>query len=154
MDELHAPLPDPELLIPVESELWTETGAVPDAASVVVRGGPITPDKLFAHAARQAREYSLGGHNMASVSVDLVLPDWPLERILAGQLATYSRFATCTVAALVDAGFDVLATGCAPHADVVLSALTIVEATRLSDLLAEDERRNPYKGGGDRDRRT
>ena len=146
MDELHAPLPDPELLTPIESKFWTETGAGPDAASAVVRGGPVTPDKLFAHATRQAREYSLGGRNMASVSVDLVLPDWPLERILAGQLATYSRYAMCRVVLLRGARFEVLATGRAPHADIVLPVLTIVEATRLSDLFVGEERRNPYKG--------
>src|SRR5205809_555983 len=60
------------------------------------------------------------GRNMASVSVDLVLPDWPLERILSHQLATYRRYATCEVGTLVSSGFEVLATGDRPHADVVL----------------------------------
>jgi len=39
----------------------------------------------------------------------------------------------------------VLATGRAPHADVVLPSLTIVEAERLSELFADHEDRNPYK---------
>ena len=82
---------------------------------------------------------------MASLSVDLVLPGWPLDKILAGQLATYTRYATRPVADLRRAGFEVLATGRAPHADVVLPSLTIVEAERLSELFASHEDRNPYK---------
>jgi len=56
--------------------------------------------------------------NLASISVDLVLPGWALKRILARQLRTYSRFATCRVGALIDGNFEVLATGRRPHADV------------------------------------
>jgi hypothetical protein len=138
-------LPDPRLLAPIENEMWTEAGAMPPDASAVVRGAPINPDKFFAHALRQAREYSLRGGNMASLSVDLILPEWPLERILAQQLATYSRYAVCSVNDLQKAGFEVLATGRLPHADVVLPSLSIVEAERLSDLFAPHEARNPYK---------
>ena len=82
---------------------------------------------------------------MASLSVDLVLPGWPLDKILAGQLATYTRYATRPVADLRRAGFEVLATGRAPNADVVLPSLTILEAERLSELFASHEDRNPYK---------
>jgi hypothetical protein len=71
---------------------------------------------------------------MASLSVDLILPDWSLERILAGQLVTYTRYATCTVVDLKAHGFEVVATVLRPHADVVLPALTIVETAQLSDL--------------------
>jgi hypothetical protein len=40
---------------------------------------------------------------------------------------------------------DALFTGRAPHADVVLPSLTILEAQRLSQLFARHEDRNPYK---------
>ncbi|MHB1533688.1 MAG: hypothetical protein ACYC1D_03580 [Acidimicrobiales bacterium] len=113
--------------------------------SPIVRGAPINGDKFFAHALRQAREYSLRGTNMASISVDLVLPGWPLDKILAEQLATYTRYATCPATDLRQASFEVLATGRWPHADVVLPSLTIVEAERLSELFAGHEDRNPYK---------
>lgn len=103
-------LPDPALLEPIEDQFWTADGALPRSALVVVRGAPITAEKFLAHAARQAREYSLRGLNMASVSVDLVMDEWPLERILDGQLATYTRYATYAVADLVAEGFEVLAT--------------------------------------------
>ena len=145
MDERQVTLPDPGLLTPIEEEFWSEGGRVPPDASVAVRGAPIIADKFLAHAVRQAREFSLRGTNMASLSVDLVLPDWPLNRILASQLATYSRYATVPVEDLAGQGFEVLATGRRPHADVVLPALGIVEAGRLTDLFAGREERNPFK---------
>ncbi len=82
---------------------------------------------------------------MASLSVDLVFDDWPVERIVQDQLSTYSRYATCDLVALVKGGFETLATGRPPHADVVLPALGIVEAERLANLFAPSETRNPYK---------
>jgi len=105
-------LPDPRLLVRIEEEFWTDDGTVPPDVSAVVRGAPINGDKFFAHALRQAREYSLRGTNMASLSVDAVLPGWPLDKILAGQLATYTRYATCPVADLRRAGFE-----CSPRAE-------------------------------------
>lgn len=139
------PLPDPASLVPIEEEFWTEDGRVPAEATIAVRGAPITGEKFLAHATRQAREYSLRGGNMAAVSTDLVLSSWPLQRILADQLATYSRYATCPVERLVEGGFEVLATGAPPHADVVLPVLGIVEAERLARFFAPTEEANPHK---------
>ena len=73
------------------------------------------------------------------------MPAWPLERILAEQLATYSRYATCPVARLDDHDFEVLATGAPPHADIVLAVLGIVEAERPARLFAPNEELNPHK---------
>lgn len=143
MDDFR--LPDPALLAPIEAKFWTPGGAVPLEAKVVVRGSPITAEKFVAHAVRQAREHSFRGGNMASVSVDLVLPDWPVERILRHQLATYPRYATCEVQVLFTAGFEILATGKRPHADVVLPALGIVEARRFAALFVPNEARNPSR---------
>lgn len=145
MDDPEIALPDPEQLTPIEDHFWTEGGVVSASASVAVRGAPISGEKFLAHATRQAREFSLRGANMASLSVDLVIEQWPLERILADQLMTYSRYATCPVGDLRLAGFAVLATGRAPHADVVLPALSIVEADRLARLFVPNEAQNPYK---------
>lgn len=139
------PLPDPAVLDAIEEKFWTPGGAVPLDATLAVRGSPIRGDKFLGHAIRQAREYSLRGANMASISVDLVLPGWPLERILARQLRNYSRFATCEVTALTDESFEVLATGKRPHADVVLPVLGIVEAERLAKLFRLTEARNEYR---------
>jgi hypothetical protein len=138
-------LPDPSLLDPIEEDFWTPGGAPPLDATVAVRGSPIRGEKFFEHSLRQARERSLRGGNMASVSVDLVLPDWPLERIVARQLRHYPRYATCQVAVLVEGRFEVLATGRRPHADVVLPALDIVEAERLADLFRPTETKNEHR---------
>lgn len=138
-------LPDPALLLPIEDEFWTDDGLLPPAAMLLVRGAPITGEKFLAHALRQAREYSLRGRSMASISTDVILLSWPLDRILAGQLATYSRYATCLVASLLDHNFEVLATGTPPHADVVLPVPDIVEAERLAGLFAPNEAPNPHK---------
>lgn len=82
---------------------------------------------------------------MASVSIDLILPDWPLDRILARQLRHYPRYATCEVTALLAERVEVLATGRRPHADVVLPALGIVEAERLAELFRPTEARNEHR---------
>jgi hypothetical protein len=78
MDDPSTTLPDPALLLPIEDHFWTRAGSVPESATVVVRGAPISGEKFLAHAARQAREYSLRGDNMASLSVDLALVDWTI----------------------------------------------------------------------------
>jgi hypothetical protein len=140
-----AELPDPAALEAIEGTFWAPDGQLPSGAEVVVRGSPITAEKLWTHAIRQAREYSYRGDHMASVSVDVVLPDWPLERILTAQLATYSRYSICPVATLVEAGFELLATGAIPHADVVFPAVDSLWAERVAALLAGSEQRNPYK---------
>ena len=138
-------LPDPALLDPIEDDFWTPGGAVPLDATLAVRGSPIRGEKFLEHAVRQARERSLRGANMASISIDLVLPDWPLERILARQLRFYPRYATCEVAGLLDQRFEVLATGRRPHADVVLPAIGIVEAERLAEMFRPTEARNEHR---------
>jgi len=146
MGDVQIPeLPDPAVLDPIEDKFWTPGGTAPLDAALVVRGSPIRGERFLEHAIRQAREYSLRGANMASISVDLVLPGWPLERILARQLRNYSRFATCEVTALIDESFAVLATGKRPHADVVLPVLGIVEAERLAELFRLTEARNEYR---------
>jgi hypothetical protein len=146
MDHPTFDLPDPGLLESIENHFWSPVGSAPESATAVVRGAPITGEKFLAHSVRQAREYSLRALNMASVSVDLVMVDWPVERILAAQLSTYSRFATCAVEELTAAGFEVVATGRPPHADVVLPTLSILEGDRLASLFAPTEARNPFKG--------
>lgn len=138
-------LPDPSLLLRIESEFWTPDGALPGEAEIVVRGSPITAEKLLAHALRQAREYSYRGQNRASISADVVLPSWPLDRILSGQLVTYSRCATCTISAILAVGFELLATGAPPHVDVVLPAPDTLWAEALANLLLLNEQPNPFK---------
>jgi hypothetical protein len=140
-----ASLPDPAALAAIESEFWTSDGVVPTDAELVVRGSPITPEKLLAHALRQAREYSLRGANMFSVSADVVMESWPLDRILGEQLATYSRNATVGIPELRAAGFELVATGHSPHIDVVLPGPDTLWTEKLAELLRPSEQRKPFK---------
>lgn len=118
---------------------------MPDEAVAVVRGSPITAAKFFDHALRQARRYRYQGRNMASLSVNLVLPGWPEERILEDRLATYPRWAHCPVEALAAADLTLLATGRRPHADVVFPTLGILWAEKLEALFRPFEQRNPFQ---------
>jgi hypothetical protein len=60
-------------------------------------------------------------------------------------LRYYPRYATAEVATLIDEGFEVLATGKRPHADLVLPALGIVEADRLAERFRATEAKNEYR---------
>ncbi len=81
-------------------------------ATLVIRAGPLTVQKLVEHARRQQRDYSYRGEPMASVSVAATIGDWTLERILRERLWSRSTYAT-TVATVRQAGFELLPrTGC------------------------------------------
>jgi hypothetical protein len=54
---------------PVESLVRSE--APPDAAVVVVRGGPIAAQKVAEHAQRQEALFTFRGQPMVAISVDL-----------------------------------------------------------------------------------
>jgi hypothetical protein len=58
----------------------------PSGAMLVIRGGPLSVEKLVEHAIRQAREFSYGGAPMYSVSVDATVDAWTLEAILRERL--------------------------------------------------------------------
>ena len=143
MEELR--LPDPSSLEPIEDHFWTPDGSPPEEAIVVVRGSPITAAKFLDHALRQARRYSHRGENMASLSVNLVLPDWPEERILDERLPTFPRWARCRVDVLIAADFSLLATGSRPHADVLFPTLGILWAEKLEELFRPSEQRNTFQ---------
>ncbi len=140
-----ADLPDPAGLEPIETRFWTPDGAVPVEADAVIRGSPITAAKFQEHSMRQARKHSYQGANMFSISVDLVLPDWPVERILRDPLSTYPRWARCPVRALLDAGFVLLATNRRPHADIVFPAPDILWAETLERLFKPTEASNDLR---------
>jgi hypothetical protein len=82
---------------------------------------------------------------MASLSVNLVLPDWPEERILEERLATYPRWARCPVDSLAAADLTLLATGSRPHADVLFPTLSILWAEKLEAMFRPSEQRNAFQ---------
>jgi hypothetical protein len=135
-------VPSGEGLEPIEAHLREEEA--PAAAVLVIRGGPLTVEKLVEHAARQAREFSYGGVPMCSVSVDVTVGGWTLDAILRDRLWSRSSYAACSVGVLSGAGYVLLATHRVPHYDVVLAdAETETAATLLAVFGAAEV--NPFK---------
>ncbi len=106
-------------LEPIEAHLRDE--APPADAVVVIRGGPLSVEKLVEHAVRQAREFSCAGAPMYSVSVDATVDSWTLDAILRDRLWSRSTYAACPATVLHDAGYVLLATHRSPHYDIVVA---------------------------------
>lgn len=81
---------------------------------------------------------------MASVSVSATVAGWTVEELLAGPLVTRSRYAVCRIGALQAVGYELLATGPAPHFDIVLKEASLRECERLLAQFAEAQD-NPDK---------
>lgn len=96
---------------------------VSNSATVVVRGGPDSLDKLARHAARTNRAYELDGEPLWGVSVFLALDetgDASLDGILAGRMSSYRIVHMSSAARVLDAGFDLLPTFGRPHFTLVV----------------------------------
>jgi hypothetical protein len=130
---------------PIENYLRSEVP--PDDAVVVVRGGPVAPEKIVEHAHRQAREYTFGNAPMHSISVSLTVAGWDLAALLAGPLSSRSTFAVSTAGAVRVAGFELLPTYKAPHYDLLLATGEYREAEVLLSLFGSPEP-NAYKRRG------
>lgn len=127
---------------PIEGHLRSHD--VGDDTVLLIRGGPLTVEKLVEHAERQMREFSLRGTPMASISVDGLVAGWKVELVLRERLWSRSKFATATAGAVRAEGFEVLPTHDAPHFDVVLA-----EAGRLLEVFGPPGD-NPFKKRGRR----
>ena len=103
---------------PIEPFIRAEE--LPATSVLIVRGGPITADKLLEAARREQSVYSWRGSPLACVSTEAVMGGWTLERLLAEHLATRTMYATTTVGRVLDEGLRLLPTFAAPHYDVVL----------------------------------
>jgi hypothetical protein len=101
-------------------------------ATVLVRGGPDTPDKLSRHAHRTARAWSLDGHPPAR-HLGLRHPRYPARDLLAARFATYRVIHLPAAAALFGRGLELLPTGLRPHHTIRLRQAGSAE---LSELLA------------------
>lgn len=116
---------------PIEHLLRDE--APPEAPVLVVRGGPLTAQKIVEHAARLQAVFTYRGEPMIAISVDLAIEGWPLERILRERMWSRSRYATTTVGQLRSNGYELVAAGFAPHYSVVLPEATAEAAASLLD---------------------
>ncbi len=103
---------------PIEPFIRLE--APPDEIVVVIRGGPISAEKIVEHSTRQQAVYTYGGRPMIAISVDLTIEGWSFDRILRERMWSRSTFATTTVGELRIAGYELIATNAAPHYSVVL----------------------------------
>ena len=127
---------------PIETYLRVEP--IDDEMIVVVRGGPVTPEKFLEHAHRQAREFTFRGAPMYSISVNLTVAGWDLDALLAGPLASRSTYATATVGAVRTAGFELLPTFAAPHYDLLLPGGQYPDAERARAVFS-DSRAEPVQ---------
>jgi hypothetical protein len=113
----------------------------PADATIVVRGGSDTRDKLRRHIGRTARAWSLDGQPLLGISVFAVL-DMPLEELLRQRFANFRSIYLLTVAGLSRYGFKLLATGQRPHFTIRLDQASDDELDRLLAALG-DARPNP-----------
>jgi hypothetical protein len=120
------------------------TEAPPDDTVVVVRAGPLTPEKIVEHAERQMAVFSFGGAPMASISVDLCIDGWQLERVLQERMWSRGRYAVTTAGALRMAKYELVPTNAAPHYDIVLPSASMRAAEELLALFGPTMD-NPYK---------
>lgn len=125
-------------------ELHLRSDSLPDDAVLLLRGGPVTVEKLAERAARQVREFGWNQKAMASVSVDGTVAGWTAELLLRERMWSRSQFATATVVQVRAAGFVVLPTHAAPHFDIVLGDASLAEAARLVAIFGTPED-NPFK---------
>ena len=116
----------------IEQRLRLRAGPPLSEATVLVQGGPDTPEKLARHARRTARAWSLDGQPLLGISVFAVL-DIPLDALLSARFATYRLTYVPTAARLLDRGFELLPTGLRPHYTVRLRRADTAE---LGELLA------------------
>ena len=88
-------------------------------ATMVVRGGRDTIDKLRGHALRTARAWSLDGQPLLGISVFAVL-GMSLDVLLRRRFTSFRAIYLPTVGQLGEHGFELLATGQRPHFSVRL----------------------------------
>jgi hypothetical protein len=130
---------------PIEPYVRDETP--PTSTTLVVRGGPLTAEKLLQAARREQAVYTWREKPLPCISVEAVTDEWPLERLLAEHLATRSTYATTTVREVLRAGLTLLPTFDPPHYDVVLEDASSAEAARFMSILSQPIA-NPHKRRG------
>ena len=128
-------------------EPYTRDEELPASSVLVVRGGPITAEKLLQSARREQAVYTWRGHPLACVSAEALMGEWSLDRVLSEHLATRTTYATTTVGRVLQAGLVLLPTFDAPHYDVVLEDATSEEVAKLMSVLSQPLR-NPYRRRG------
>ena len=116
------------------------------AATVLIRGGPDTIDKLRRHAERTARAWALDGQPLFGISVFAVL-DMPLDDLLRRRFANYRTIHLPTAGQLMKHRFPLLPTGPRPHFTVQLEQADEPELGRLLKALGAAQPNAQYARG-------
>ena len=99
-------------------------------ATIIVRGGPDTAEKLRAHAQRVRRAFLLDSDPVLGISTFAALDDIgpaSLDAILSVKLSTYRVVHLVTAGELAEAGFEMLPTFARPHMTLLLGSEDQVE---------------------------
>ena len=130
----------------IEQRLRLRTEELPADATLVVRGGRDTADKLRTHAQRTARAWALDGRPLLGISV-FAVRDMPLAELLNRRFATFRTVHLPTVGRLRERGFDLLPTGQYPHYTICLQSADDLELKRLLDALGAPQPNPQYARG-------
>jgi hypothetical protein len=131
----------------IEQRRLLRSERMPESATIIVRGGSDTPDKLRRHAERTARAWSLDGQPLLGISVFAVL-DMPLEDLLRKRFTSFRAIYLLTASTLTGHGFDLLPTGQRPHYTVRLSSASDTELARLLAALGDVQPNPQYAREG------
>jgi hypothetical protein len=118
----------------------------PADATIVVRGGADTPDKLRRHAERTARAWSLDGQPLLGISVFAAF-DMSLGELLRQRFRNFQKIYTLRAGRLRNQGFELLPTGQRPHFTVRLRHATDSELGRLLAALGDVQANPQYPRG-------
>ena len=118
----------------------------PADATLLVRGGPDTVDKLRRHAERTARAWALDGRPLHGISVFAVL-DMPLDDLLRRRFTSFRTVYLPTAGLLAECRFELLPTGQRPHFTVRLQRADDSELDRLLAALGAAQPNSQYARG-------
>ena len=118
----------------------------PVAATLLVRGGPDTADKLRRHAERTARAWALDGQPLLGISVFAVL-DMSLDDLLRRRFTSFRTIYVPAAGQLAESRFELLPTGQRPHFTVRLRDADAPELDRLLKALGAAQPNPQYARG-------
>lgn len=120
----------------IEQRLLLRREPTLDGATVLVRGGSDTRDKLRRHVQRTARAWSLDGRPLLGISVFAVI-GIAHDELLRQRFANFRCVYLPTVAELTEYGFELLPTARRPHLTVRLDEASDDELDRLLAALGD-----------------
>jgi hypothetical protein len=126
-------------------ERWLRTGEAMPAGSHVLRGSPLSAEKIADHAARTARAYSYQGQPCYGVSVELApTVAGQIELLRGRRLSTRRLVGRIAVDEAIDAGFVLLPTFTYPHYTLLIGRAPSATIEALVALATADVLENPY----------